>query len=253
METPAAAVAETPATQALVFASGTECVQASAVLAYGGGGERDGFEYEDVRGDFPEARVDSIGRPVIGPVMANYNAFTRCAGNEFLFGFYGARVKAPEWGHDGIDRHYLLIHLFYGDARTSHALGEWLGLHVDPLASGGIPHLRADTYHLAFSTGTNMGDYDGIVEVPRVERPAPEAIRLWAIREDPATGAKEYRTLDVTDEPLESGSWVGASGQGALLHWKNEMHAGGAAGQPSWSEMYSGFTRTVAYGPVFPG
>ncbi|HEX9815352.1 MAG TPA: hypothetical protein VGB18_00110 [Candidatus Thermoplasmatota archaeon] len=255
METGASS--ESPAD--VVLASAANCVQASAVMAYTGTGKQGPFEEEDVRSDFPDGRFTTLGVPVTGPTSAIYTSFMNCYndGEELLFGFVGTRVRAPAWDADGIERHYAIIHLFYGDAEASHPLGEWLGVHVDPLASGVIRLAAADTYHLSFSTGTKMGDYDEIIQAPPVAREAPTTIRLWATSGDPETRQVRYRAIDIQDTFGEAGSDVGASGNGFILHWKNDLHGPAVAGQyvlgfgqPSWSEHYSGFSRSIAYGPT---
>lgn len=242
-----------------VFATAANCVQGASVLAYDRTEDEGRFQQEDVRPDFPDGRVGTMGVPVTGPTRAIYSSFVNCyeEDQEFLFGFVGMRVLAPEWDHDGIERHFVVYHLFYGNPDSSHHLAEWLGIHVDPLVRGEIRLVSADTYRLSYSTGTNMGDYDQIIEAPPVARQAPTTIRLWAPSEDPTTGRIQYRAIDIQDTFGEAGSQLGASGTGFMLHWKNDLHgpsvAGqyvSAAGQPTWSEHYSGFSRSLSYGPT---
>src|SRR5687768_9012580 len=52
--------------------SGTDCIEGSAILAYPGERSFRSFVYEDIRADFPDGRVTTLGQPVMGPTWGSY-------------------------------------------------------------------------------------------------------------------------------------------------------------------------------------
>jgi hypothetical protein len=237
---------------------GDNCAQATSILAYAGAEKIGPFVREDIRSDFPNARIDTLGRPITGPVSGSYSSFLHCESPEhtLLFGFTGPRVKPPEWDDSGIERHYVITHLFYGTPEEAHLLMERLEWMVDPLVRGSVDNLIGNRYTFSFATGTNMCDYDGVVEASRVDRAPPITSRLWSWHED-EQGNDVLHALDFKDVADPEGVWLGAGESGAILHWNNDQHgvpsvAGNhlsAAGQPSWGEAQFGFSRLMSYGP----
>lgn len=239
-----------------MLGSGTDCIQASAVLAYATGQDFRAFVREDIRADFPDAMVGTLGHPTTGPMWGSYVSVAKCssADGDLLIGWTAVRVLPPEWDLDGVERHYWITHLFFGDHETSHKLGERLGTHVDPIMNALIEQVSGNTYRYAFQTGTSMGDYDAALEVPLQERVPPSTTRLWAFHEG-ERGTDHYNSIDIVDT-LEPDLWLGASGYGSALHWNNDLHGPAIAGinwsfagQGSWSEAYEGFSREVRLGP----
>lgn len=252
-------IASAPASAVLdnrLLGAGTGCVQASAVLAYSGNGSYPGFGHEDIRADFPNAHVSTMGVPLVGDAFGSYGSVSRCVGpdGEFLMGYIARRVAAPAWDDDGVERHYVISHMFFGDHESSHALGEHLGVHVDPITAATIEPLGGDAYHYSFQTGTNMGDYDAAFRASTLDRSPPTTSRLWAVTlgDDRIS---QFRSIDIVDSH-DPGLWLGASGEGTLVHSKSDLHgpaiAGtywSSAGQLAWGELYHTFSREVTVGP----
>jgi hypothetical protein len=110
---------------------GTNCVEAGGVSTYAGPTTfADTYTSadvsEEVNSPFPKGNPAGIGRPQ----WANWHMGFRCAAatvgdetqTDYIFGYVGQMVEAPEWDPGGADQHFIVTGLGFGNGTFADAL-----------------------------------------------------------------------------------------------------------------------------------
>lgn len=248
------------------------CIEGGGVSTYptddGATGPVEPFKLADTRDDIGgDVTIGSSG--VIPPGSATWGIWhisLECDSYTYQgeergaieWGWVGVKIHPPEWDTSGIERQFFVADLSFPDedilkelqGKAVHASTTW-GAKIEWLAPGVMHTVLDDEEHGVFETHSKMKDYRALETQP---------IRFWMLVAtdgshehgggSDASAATTYKAIsfDLVDNGGEK--HLVSDTTGFLTHTRTDAHgAVPGAGGTLQAVLYTGFDRTIAFGP----
>jgi hypothetical protein len=182
------------------------CSFSTAVTVYtmASGAKVGAYLLDDVRDEFPNARITSSHTPAVGAIQGYFNGLFDCYtdGGETRFALvlYARKVQRPDWdGSTNDTDHFVVLDIATDNAEFRDLLEAQTGFAADDVIDAARQVVTADTHRIFYDV-TGRRDVDAVVSDGFTTDAFPGPLRFWfdARIEDPTTNARSYHPTPFT-------------------------------------------------------